>query len=203
MFREVEEAIINRLKAAGNTKVLGYEYKSAITYPADFDSWINENVRKFPACWAYFASGDSEGFVQGRGESLNASFILVVAAKNRRNQQAQRVGGIPGEIGAYQLVRDAIALLSNHQLGLSIAPLQLEGIRQVRPTALMVENKASVWAIHFSTSFLLETDYFEPEAEFTDDFTTMKVTWDLPEADGQPDGVAEMTQTITLPQEEA
>jgi phage gp37-like protein len=199
MIAEIENAILARLDAACKRGVLPYTFAGLETYPDNWDHWIKERVIKFPAAWVVFSGGDgaqSTGYVAGLGAKVDASFVVVVAGQNLRSEQAQRHGGVRGEIGAYQLIGDVVGLLNGHNCDIAIAPLSFRGVKLVRPNALITERKLSVWAIHFTTNFVMPIIEFEPDAEFDGDLNTAAADW-------QVDGVTALSQTTEFNPEES
>lgn len=214
MIGEIENAILARLKLAGETAAeaggLGYAYRTRETYPIEFDAWLEEKpVINFPACWVAFG-----GFTQmeraGPGAyEVQAVFVLVVAAENLRNETAQRHGAA-GKPGSYQLALDAIALLADQDLGLEIGGLTPDGLRSVRPSETIRQRKLSLYAIPFSTRFILERVAPQDLGELR----TFHANWDAPafggvDGDAEEDGIqlpadatADLTDHLTVRDEE-
>lgn len=208
MIAAIENAMLARLHAASDADVLGYRYRSLETYPANWDEYFaNKTDWKAPAAWAVFGGGNALRFTpSGRVRFDNAAFGLVVAAENLRNEQAQRHGGPAGstEPGSYQLMLDALALLSGSALGLDIDALRPVRALSVRPFGALKERNVSMWVIEFTSGF--EIDALAGGGEALDDFTTLHLDWDVP-AFGTvvpplPAVAADARDTLTFPPQE-
>lgn len=175
---EVETAILARLQAAGAAGVLGYRYRTLATYPEDFDAHLKERLigQAFPAAWVVFG-GWGRPVEEASGVQVPAVFMLVVAAENLRNEQAQRHGGAAGEVGSYQLLMDAAALLQGQRLGLDMAALEFGPCRSVRPTEAIRQRKLSVFALELTTVLPISASAFPAPA--LDDFETFHADWDV------------------------
>lgn len=211
---EIENAILARLKAAGHpdTGVLGYRFRHLETYPADFDAWLGEKMAgdQYPAAWVVFG-GWRRPSDQGSALQAEAVFMVVVAAQSVRNETAQRHGATPAEVGSYQLMLDAAALLHGQRLGLDIGALQLGPCRSVRPTETILKRKLSLYALEFTTLLPIEVSRFPDSA--LDDFATFHADWDVPPignvstdlpapAPAEGEGAADASDTLQMEQEE-
>src|SRR3546814_18789138 len=88
---QIENAILARLKAFADAGVLGYTWGTLESYPVDWDEYFKEKTQwKSPAAWVSFLGwGQSDSLGPGTVR-MAASFGLVVAAANKRNETAQR-----------------------------------------------------------------------------------------------------------------
>ena len=180
MIAQIELAMLAALRAAATAGVLGYNWLTLETYPEEWDSYFKEKTDwRAPAAWVVFA-GANNSYVTGAGNVRveGAQFGLVVAAENKRNETATRHGG-PGaaEPGSYQLLLDAIAILSGSNLGLDIDALDPGAIRSVRPFDALKERNVSMFAAMFETAFEVTP---LPGPDDLDDFTTLHLDWDVP-----------------------
>lgn len=206
---EVETGILARLKAAGEADVLGYRYRTLESYPEEFDTYLREQIKgdAFPAAWVIFG-GWRQPEDAGSSVQCPAVFMLVVAAENLRNEKAQRHGVATDkglEVGSYQLVRDAAALLHGQDLGLDISALELGPCRSIRPTAAIQQRKVSMFALEFATRLPIDVTGFATSD--LADFSTFNADWDLPPfgnvatelpAPAEGEGAADATDTLTL-----
>lgn len=196
---EIENAILARLRAAGEADVLGYRFRTLDTYPTDFDTYLKEKVlgdRPFPAAWVVFGgwrAPTDDGALQAP-----AVFMVVVAAQNLRNEQARRHGAGEAEVGSYQLMLDVAGLVHGQRLGLDIGALTLGPCRSVRPTATILERQLSLYALEFTTLMPIEVSRFPAAA--LDDFSTFNANWDLAPF-GNVDGDDE-AEGVQLPADE-
>ncbi|HEX7821044.1 MAG TPA: phage protein Gp37 [Sphingobium sp.] len=206
MIAAIENAMLARLKAASDADVLGYNFRDLDSYPEDWDRYLKEKLEwRAPAAWVVFAGAESPPSSDLAELRFPASFFLVVAAENSRNETARRHGGqTVAEPGSYQLVLDAVSLLADSDLGLpEITPLVTGAIRTVaRPAALSARN-CSLLAVAFTTSFTLPlvTDL---DGEAPVPFTDFHVNWDVPPFVTTPplpaDASADATDHVELPQ---
>lgn len=185
MFAEIENAILTRLQLAGSpeNQVLGYNWGTCESYPENWQDYLENNLAllRAPAVWVTFA-GFSKISSSTRGVDVRATYGVIVAAKNYRNQRAARFGGAgTDEIGSYQLVNDVLGLLNGHNLGLDISDLEVQSVRFARSTPAMVKTGMSFLGIDLTTEFTLgfEADF---TADDLGDFATFNVDWALPPA---------------------
>lgn len=197
---EVENAMVARLQAASDADVLGYRYRTLGSYREDFDAYLKEEIkgdRAFPAAWVVFG-GWRPPIDEGATLQAPALFILVVAAQNLRNEKSQRQGATAAEVGSYQLMIDAAALLHGQRLGLDIQALKLGASRSIRLSQTITERQLSVFALEFTT--LLPIDVARFPVREIGDFSTFHADWDV-----QPFGQAALDPTdatdhLELPQ---
>lgn len=177
---EIENAILDRLKAAGEAGVLGYRFRTLESYPENFDLYLKEKIRgdrPYPAAWVVFG-GWREPVDMGSELQAEASFGVVVAARNVRNETAQRHGAGDREVGSYQLLQDVAALIHGQHLGLDIGRLRLGQCQSIRPTETILKEKLSVFALEFRTQLPIEVA--QMPAREIGDFSTFHADWDLP-----------------------
>lgn len=206
MIAAIENAMLARLKAASDADLLGYRYRDLDSYPEDFDEYLKEKLEwRAPAAWVVFAGAEVPPGSVSAEIRYPASFFLVVAAENSRNETARRHGGqSDAEPGSYQLALDAISLLAYSDLGLEdISPLVPGAIRTIaRPNALAARN-CSLMAVAFTTDFPvpLVTDI---EGDEPVPFTGFHVNWDVQPFNVAPplpaDADADATDHVELPQ---
>ena len=195
---QIENAIIDRLKAASALGVFGYTLRTVETLPTDLDERLPQDVKTFPAAWVAFGGwpsaetlGDGEAVVQG-------VFTVIVAASSLRNERHQRHGAGAGEPGSYQLAMDAIGLLQAQDFGLPISELQLGSCTPLYTGQLQDRRKCSLFGIRFGTRFTIAPSM--PGVLMVPpigDFATFAVGWDVP----PHAGAADLTDEIPLPQE--
>lgn len=186
MIAAVENAILARLKAAGDAGALGYKYATLDSYPADWDAYFKEKTVRAPGAWVVFAGfshGENIGF---GGLRVAARFGVVVMAENLRNETATRHGGpAGGEPGSYQLMEDAVTLLHGQDLGLSIDSLKVEACHFVRTQEIIRERKVSMLALELSTAMSLQSTEIGgaagtwPGTAPIGDFAHFHVDWDV------------------------
>jgi len=176
MIGAIEQAIVDRITAAnGSAGALGYGLRKIASYGNELDVNINSLVRQFPAAWVTFGG---EGRPRQRGGKVwihEPVFAVVVAAKNRRNEEAARRGA-GGKPGSYQIAEDIRGLLVGQTLGLAIDPLAPGRIRSLANRAMQGAS-ASIYAVELHTAY--ESEQAAP-AENIGSFTTFHVDYDIP-----------------------
>lgn len=184
MIGAVENAIINALAEAGQSGVLGYSYATLDSYPEDFDAYLKlKGQLRMPAAWAVFLSlgQGADNQDDASGWTGTASFDLVVAAQNLRNETATRHGGpdAVSEPGSYQLALDATRILSRNELAplALVSPLRIGGMRLVGSSAEMRRQGMSLMALGLSCGIAFG-QFANPGNP--GDFITLHADWDVP-----------------------
>lgn len=216
MIAQIENAVIARLKSA--EAMLGYKWKTAETYPVDWDKFIKEKKGQINAPGFWFGLAGAPRFPTDEDDSgaftkLECSFGLTVIAQHFGNEEMRRHGNPKqGVIGSYQMMMDCVSLLDGKDLGLDIAKLKFTQLRLVKAIAEINSGKSSMIAAEIRTSFLiprLPADLAEADP---DDFLTFHANWDIPPFGGidanpgtpgiqLPDDVhADATDEVELPQ---
>lgn len=180
----IENAIIERLKAASTAGLLGYAWRTVDSLPTDLDERLAEYIKALPAAWVIW-NGWRKASDHGDGTSrIEHQLTVVVAAANLRNERAQRHGA-GGDVGAYQLVADATALLMGQRFGLPIGPLVPGDCRPLYTAAEQGKRRAALYAIGFTAAGEIAPMSWPliatPEIG---EFETFDVAWDLPPAAG-------------------
>lgn len=189
MISDIENAMVARLKAASGA-VLGYAYRACEALPADIDAQLLNKVSRFPAVWPTFVSLRTLDQLRGGAAKVEATFAVIVAAQNLRNERATRQGGSSAEVGSYQMFKDAAGLLMGQDFGLPIEGLVLTGVTPVTPPA--EANRVSMFKIGMTTQFVFSPHMADCIAQLGD-FETFHIAWDLP-----PQGDTDATSIITL-----
>lgn len=210
MIAAIEDAILARLRA-GESR-LGYPWRTAATYPADWDIWLEETKGQIrtPAVWTGFA-GTRAIRAQSDGELwVDGVFGLTVMDRHAGEEKAQRRGGSGGAIGTYQLLEDALGLLAGFCPPDAFKPIEVGRVRHVG--RLGAERRASMIAAELLISFpipRLPQNLTEEEPAL---FEAFHANWDIPAfggvdaAPGTPgiqipaDARADATDHVELPQ---
>lgn len=179
MIAATELALVQALLDAAEEGVLGYQYLTHDTFPDQFEEYLDKNRNlRTPAVWATFL-GIVEGVDDGdaNGYNARARFALVVAAANLRNEEDSRHGdgAVPG---SYQLMVDAIRVLSRSMLAPELdlmEPVRIRSARPVARTEQMKRQNLSMMAIELE--LVLPLSVF---AEAPVDLNTLHVDWDIP-----------------------
>lgn len=211
MIAAVENAVLARLEAAGVSGVLGYQWATAESSPYAWEDLFKDTISsvRCPAVWTGF-TGFQNVMVSETGmiHVIGATFALVVASKNLRNEVATRHGVGEGEVGSYQLLMDAIGLLANHDVGLDIQPLKFGAAREVSRTPAMSKARMSVFAVEYRTDLWVSPADLEAEtAAQVTPFEDFSVAWDVPPIGNVqpplPAAEADARDLNPLPQEES
>ncbi len=148
MIADIENAIIATLKNA-----VGMAYLTQVeSYGGELDDDLSEVVRKYPAVWVVFAGSGKPAKLGAEKFKVPATFAVIVAARNVRNEKATRQG-TTGEVGTYQILQDVRTLLMNNDFGLSIERLQPGATRTLYNTK--VRGQAlSVFSQEWTTAYI-------------------------------------------------
>ncbi len=174
MISIVEDAIKARLAEAR----LPY-LRTVATYGGQLDGDYATVIRQLPGIWVFFrgeSAGESTG-TSRRVWRIPATFAVLVAARNLRNEAATRHGHAASdklEIGTYQMLADVRALLLQQSLGLPIDPLR-PGRTQTLFNAQLQGQAMSAYVQDWLTSYPVEVRDPQYDAE-------------LPPGDMLPDG---------------
>lgn len=145
---EIEEGIKSLIKAAAGMQYL----KSVATYGGELDDDLKKVLRSYPAVWIVYAgSGKPKKVAAGKWKTT-ATFVLMVAARNVKNEASTRKGS-SGEVGSYQIIQDAGALLLNQDLGLEIARFEPGAIRTLYNTKIGADG-LSVLSQQWTTAYM-------------------------------------------------
>lgn len=156
---DIEDAIIRRIKEAK----LPY-LRTLTTYGGELDGESSRCVRAFPAIWVAFQGAEKPKVVSTSKQvyHVSASFVVLVAARNLRNEAATRKGdGL--RAGTYQMLEDVRALLfcqDFSEWGLRIDPLELGRVRSLFNGQLQ-DQGVSVYAQEWHTRYAIRAK--EPE----------------------------------------
>lgn len=176
MIAAIELAVLALLRDAGDGGMLGYRFKTLDSYPEEWDEYLKaKRPSDFPAAWIVFAGldngADGEGVTRAR-----ASFGVLVAARNLRNETATRHGGgKPGEPGSYQLLEDVVRLLSGQRLHEDADPFVFRRARFAN--ALRVDGQLQLSAI--AAEFTCEIALGQYSLEQPADFALLHADWDF------------------------
>ncbi|HUO23122.1 MAG TPA: phage protein Gp37 [Caulobacteraceae bacterium] len=175
MIGAVENGMIKRVVDASMAKVLGYTYATTDSWPKEFDDYLSSQTIKYPALWSVFGGVRStERVTKGRWRS-HATFGLVAAAENKRNERSRRFGGTESEVGTYQMAQDIVALLGDQTLGLDIDALAPVSIEPVETSDIPKLKQISMLAVTFATALYFETEQMPTDAF---PFKTIHANWD-------------------------
>jgi phage gp37-like protein len=136
-FEQIEDKIIEEL-AAEVTYLRTVE-----TYAGQLEGEIARMAVKFPAAFLVYGGTDLEE-VDGPNHREVVRFSVLVAAKNLRSNEDLR----KDTEGAYDLVTDVLAALTNNTFGLDI-----ERLRPVKVSLVHIGKGIAVYGLDFQTSF--------------------------------------------------
>jgi phage gp37-like protein len=155
-------------------------------------------VIKLPAVLVVYAGGP----IRRRGMAdwkTEARFDVTVQAQNFRGANKARTGAASGtEVGAYDLIRSVLRILSGKTLGLEIGELTPDEVGYVP-----LESGETAYVVPFITTVALdfsEQELQEPEAKAVAALESIHTEHVVLRLDG--DGVSVVTDVCTLPQPE-
>ena len=202
MIGEIENAVIDVLRNAGDDGRLGYVYRTLESYPDEWDEYLKDakGPLRWPGAWCVFLGmvsmeQDDEGVTYGL-----ARFALVMGAEHLGNEKATRHGS-GSDPGSYQLAFDAIGLLSGNDLGIEgLGPIKPRRLALVGRTAETRKAKISLIAFEWEVRVPIMALMLDGELA---DFETFHANWDVPPFGGigpdlPDDEAADATDTVTL-----
>lgn len=148
----VELAMVDRL-----TRGLGKMVAEVKTYGGEFDDEdLEAVVRRLPAAWITFGGVKRTEPVSTDRHKWRAEaiFVVMVGARNVRNEQASRHGGPAQiEVGTNLLISAVRYLLNQQDMGLPIRHLAPGAIRTLFNTKVR-SDAMSVYAMEFHTAWV-------------------------------------------------
>lgn len=212
MITEIEQAVTDRLKRG-----LGRMVRTVKSYNGEAEDLAGQ-IHTLPAVWVTYGGSKVEpagtGGVHSRYQDT-AEFVVMVAARNLRNEQAQRQGGIDSrEIGSNDLIRAVRRLLDGQRLGFADSRgLVPKAVRTIANHVLVQNAAVSIYAVEYAIRFNtcgLENDRFpertdnpdHPDHIFTKYQGTLSEPWpDFEGVDGKiydPQSAGEIPVNLTL-----
>lgn len=138
-FETIEDAVIAEIKAQ-----VAY-LKTVETYAGQLERDIETTPLRFPAAYvSYGGSGFSPGDVGSSGHEETVDFSVFICARHLGGQDKARKEAQ----GAYDIVKDVLAALSDNTLGLDIEP-----ITPMRASLLFSGHETAVYEVSFATKF--------------------------------------------------
>jgi phage gp37-like protein len=140
-FRDIQSEIISALRTE-----IPY-LRTVESYAGQLESDLEGTTVRYPA--AYVIYGGSEfAHLDGTAHEESVTFTVVAAVRDVRGSSS----AISGAQGAYALLLDIIAALTNETFDLDI-----ERMRPVRTALLHTGGATTVYGVDFSTRF--DTNY--------------------------------------------
>lgn len=196
MLAVIEDAILARIAGAR----LPY-LRTLATYGGELDENLGESVRAFPAVWVAF-KGEGEGQPLNTAKSvyrIPATWVVLVAARNLRNEAATRKGD-KVRVGSYQMLEDVRELLAGQDFGLEIGnlrPGKAQSLTNGRFQGLGVSVYAQEWHTMYDYRVAERGTGASPaEAPLLPELSLLGLRYHLSPDDGQADAV----DLITLQQ---
>ena len=148
MIDVIEAKIVETLKNA-----TGLRYLTTVeTYGGELDDDLGEIVRKYPAIWVVYAGSQKPQKIGPEKYKTTATFALIHAARNVKNESATRMGSA-GEVGVYQMLKDSSTLLLNSDLGLEIGLFQPGAVRSLYNTKVRGKGLC-IFSQEWTTQFI-------------------------------------------------
>ena len=166
MLAHIENALVSRLQNAES--FLGYRLNVLCATPFDKPS----QDLSMPAVLVRFIGLETIDSAQ-RGQSYcRARFCLTGYARNLRNEKQTRHGNPEkNQIGAWQIILDATALLAGQNLGLDMSEFVLDSIRPVETELYAAAGCVAEFSCHFGIAHALEDSA---------PFNTLIINWQPP-----------------------
>jgi phage gp37-like protein len=137
-FETIENSLLTRLGAE-----LTY-LKTLETYAGQLEDEIEKLPLLFPAVFVVYKGSGFE-WVDGALYNETVEFTVLAAAKNLKSPEAARKDP---STGAYKLVKDVLAALTNQNLALDI-----EHLRPIRTDLIHTSKTVVIYGLDFQTSF--------------------------------------------------
>lgn len=150
MITKIENNIVERLKLG-----LGTMVRTVKSYGGEVDD-LAAQIMTLPAVWVTYGGSRIEKKETGNGRFQDeATFVVMCATRNLRNEAARRQGGIDWrEVGVNELIGAVRRLLDGQRLGLSDSRgLTPKAVKTIVNNAVFQAASLSVYAIEYSFYF--------------------------------------------------
>lgn len=149
MITEIENALVDRL-----TRGLGQLANTVKSYGGELDD-ESLSTGRLPMVLVTFGGARIEQMtVRGNAFRTSAKFVVIVAVRSLRSNQAARQGGVDKrEVGANQLIYAVRRLLDAQRLGGLVKPLKPLAIRTLFNNAQFRTEKVTAYAIEYEAAF--------------------------------------------------
>ena len=149
MITEIENALVDRL-----TRGLGQLANTVKSYGGELDD-ESLGTGRLPMVLVTFGGARIEPMgVRGTAFRTSAKFVVIVAVRSLRSNQAARQGGVDKrEVGANQLIYAVRRLLDTQRLGGLVKPLKPLAIRTLFNNAKFRTEKVTAYAIEYEAVF--------------------------------------------------
>lgn len=149
MITEIENALVDRL-----TRGLGQLANTVKSYGGELDD-EGLGTGRLPMVLVTFGGARIEQMtVRGNAFRTSAKFVVIVAVRSLRSNQAARQGGVDKrEVGANQLIYAVRRLLDAQRLGGLVKPLKPLAIRTLFNNAQFRTEKVTAYAIEYEAAF--------------------------------------------------
>lgn len=149
MITEIENALVDRL-----TRGLGQLANTVKSYGGELDD-ESLGTGRLPMVLVTFGGASIEQMtVRANAFRTSAKFVVIVAVRSLRSNQAARQGGVDKrEVGANQLIYAVRRLLDAQRLGGLVKPLKPLAIRTLFNNAQFRTEKVTAYAIEYEAAF--------------------------------------------------
>ena len=149
MITEIENALVDRL-----TRGLGQLANTVKSYGGELDD-ESLGTGRLPMVLVTFGGARIEQItVRGTAFRTSAKFVVIVAVRSLRSNQAARQGGVDKrEVGANQLIYAVRRLLDTQRLSGLVKPLKPLAIRTLFNNAQFRTEKVTAYAIEYEAAF--------------------------------------------------
>lgn len=149
MITVIEQRLVERLKRG-----LGTMVRTVKSYNGEVDD-LAAQIMTLPAVWVTYGGSRIETMSNGARYQDTATFAVMIATRNLRNEVAGRQGGIvKREIGANDLIRAVRRLLDGQRLGLNDSRgLTPKAVQTIVNNTTVQAASLSVFAIEYAIRF--------------------------------------------------
>lgn len=174
-IKDIENAIIKRIKTASDTGILEYKLPSVGSYGGEMDADIPAIVRnRTPSIWVTFLGEDNPG-TKLMLPDCDISFAVIVYVRNVKSEATSRTGD-DKEVGAYKIVYDIKKLLINQDLGLPIKNFELMRVYPIYNGQLQ-NHYSSIYGIVIKTRYRF--DAAQKAYNDLNEFLRIKSVWTI------------------------
>lgn len=150
MITKIEQAMVERLKHG-----LGQMVRTVKSYNGEVDD-LAAQIMTLPAVWVTYGGSRIDSKATGSQRYQDkATFVVMCATRNLRNEIAGRQGGMDKrEIGSNDLIRACRRLLDGQRLGLADSRgLIPQAVNVIVNNTLVQSAALSVYAIEYAIYF--------------------------------------------------
>ncbi len=179
-LEEIEDGVVAQLQADATIDAYVMDVSP---FQGTLEQALEERSYRDPSFLVAVTSGEIRPHGPLNWEA-ELEIVLTARSRNLRGNRYQANPSSSSEIGTYQMVQDALRVLSGNDLGLTgLDELVPEGFELLKASS-NPDRGLSAYAIGFTTT--AELRHVEP----TDELETVRATYETPDGDGDWHDVA-------------